>query len=62
MSIEGELTVVSAPGPFAQHPLGKPAAFKLANLRQIILPDGEMPEADNFEISAVCGMVLLATG
>jgi hypothetical protein len=53
---------VSAPGPFAQHPFGKPAAFKLANLRQITLPGGEVPEADNFEISAVCGMIVLATG
>jgi hypothetical protein len=42
--------------------LGKPAAFKLANLRQISLPGGEVPEADNFEIFAVFEMIVLATG
>lgn len=58
MSTEGALVVVLASSPFALRPFGKPSAPKLANLCQIVLSGGQMAETDDFEIPAVCGVVM----
>ena len=47
-----------APSPFALHPFGKPPPLKLPNLCQVILPGGQMAETDDFEIPAVCGVIM----
>lgn len=48
--------------PFVVHPFGKPSALKLANLCQVFLPGGQMAETDNFETSAVRGVIMFAAG
>ncbi|KAA3450336.1 hypothetical protein C7I87_11900 [Mesorhizobium sp. SARCC-RB16n] len=47
--------------PFVSHPFCEPAGLKYANLCQIFLALGQMVKTDDFKISTVCGMIMLAT-
>lgn len=49
-----------ASSPLSLHPFSKPSALKLANLCQIVLSCGQMAETDDFEISAVRGVIMFA--